>query len=99
MTAKQAHRIVFTVLAGVALAASASGFAQASRQQAPQEPTLKSLKLTCGDFKHNQDGSWSTVHAVEWGTVGVPANVSFKPGITLNGVDIAAVLNKECTGH
>jgi len=96
--AKQAHRLAFTVSIGAALSAPA-GFAQASQQQAPQQQTLKSLNLTCSDFRQNQDGSWSTVHAVGWGTISIPANVSFKAGITLNGVDIAAILNKECASR
>jgi len=99
MTGSQIHTLVFAVFSGIALAASASGFAQTSQQQAPQQQTLKSLKLACSDFRHNQDGTWSTAHAVAWGTVAIPANVSFKPGITLNAVDIAAILNKECTSR
>jgi hypothetical protein len=85
------------IIAGVVLIAKASlGLAQPSDQ-----PPLASLRLTCTDFKQNQNGSWSPVHTIKItnanGTgVKMGPSASFDEGAVFGGVRLAAVLKKEC---
>jgi hypothetical protein len=70
--------------------------ASASAIPAPSPPTLSSLELTCTDFKHNQNGSWSPLHPIQVGGVRILAGVSFREGTVFSGIDLAAILKKEC---
>jgi hypothetical protein len=85
------------IIAGIAWFAAA----RLALAEPPPEPTLASLHLSCGDFKQNDDGSWSTVHAVKItnpnGTgVQMGPGTSFSAGSVFGGVHLAEVLHKEC---
>ena len=85
------------IIAGIAWFAAA----RLALAEPPPEPTLASLHLSCGDFKPNDDGSWSTVHTVKLmnsnGTgVRMGPGTSFSAGSVFGGVHLAEVLHKEC---
>lgn len=61
-------------------------------------PTLGSLHLACGDFKHNADGSWSPLHPVTVHGATVNPGASFNTDAVFNDVDLPGLLNKECPG-
>ena len=87
-------------LATIALVA-ASTVSLASRVIAADvpEPTLDSLHLTCSDFTHNDDGSWSPVRAISFNGVIMSPDVSYRRGEIINGVKIVALLENECVVH
>ncbi len=60
-------------------------------QVEPQTPVL-----TCDDFQHNPDGSWSPRHQIQIGSIMMGSGVSFRPGVSFNGIDLAATLDKHC---
>jgi hypothetical protein len=74
---------------------SLHAFAQAAATEAPA-PKLKDLHLSCSDFKHNPDGSWSALHPVQVGADKMPPGVAFREGVAISGVDVGALLNQEC---
>jgi hypothetical protein len=85
------------IIAGIALFAAA----RLALAEPLPEPTLASLHLACGDFKQNDDGSWSSVHAVKImksnGTgVKLGPGTSFGAGSDFGGVHLAEILHKEC---
>jgi hypothetical protein len=84
------------ILSSVVLSACPQTPAKAA---APPQPTLASLNLSCGDFRDNHDGSWTPLHPVTVGPVQMGPGVSFREGDALAGIDVAALLNKECTSH
>jgi hypothetical protein len=94
---------VFVIVA-VALVARMA-FAEPAASPTPaDQPTLASLNLSCSDFKRNENGSWSPVHAVtitaEDGTgVKMGPSTSFGGRTVFGKVRLAAVLKKECTSH
>jgi hypothetical protein len=63
------------------------------------EPTLDSLHLTCSDFTHNDDGSWSPVRAISFNGVIMSPDVSYRRGERINGVRIVELLENECVIH
>lgn len=73
----------------------------AQAMPAPALPTLASLNLSCGDFKQNSEGWWSPTHPISIGAMTMTAVTSFHAGDTVggeNGVDLGAMLDKECLG-
>ena len=74
---------------------SLNAFAQAAATEAPA-PKLKDLHLSCSDFKHNPDGSWSPLHPVQVGEDKMVPGASFREGVAMSGVDVGALLNQEC---
>lgn len=56
--------------------------------------------LTCSDFVHNPNGSWSPKHPVViqggGGSISMSPGVSFNPGTQFMGLDLAAALNAQC---
>jgi hypothetical protein len=94
------------IIGTVALVAlSRLAFAAPDSSPAPaDQPTLASLNLSCSDFKRNENGSWSPVHAVtitaEDGTgVKMGPNTSFGGRTVFGKVRLAAILKKECASH
>jgi hypothetical protein len=88
------------IIAGIALAV----FAPLTFAQPSDQPTLASLKLSCSDFKKNQNDSWSPVRTIRIrnpnGTgVKMGPSASFDEGAVFGGVRLAAVLKKECLSH
>jgi hypothetical protein len=65
----------------------------------PPGPTLKDLHLSCSDFRHNKDGSWSPLHPVQLGGVQLKTGVAINRGGAHGGVDLASLLNNECATH
>jgi hypothetical protein len=61
-------------------------------------PTLASLHLACSDFKHNADGSWSPLHPLTLRGATMNPGASFNAGASFNGVELPALLDKECPG-
>lgn len=59
-------------------------------------PASAQSGLTCADFQHNSDGSWSPVHPVTINGVTMGPGVAFREGVSFGGVDLAAALNKQC---
>jgi hypothetical protein len=74
---------------------SLHAFAQAAATEAPA-PKLQDLHLSCSDFKHNRDGSWSPLHPVQVGADKMVPGASFREGVAMSGVDVGALLNQEC---
>jgi hypothetical protein len=53
-------------------------------------------RLSCRNFHRNADGSWSIKRAVELGSVTMGAGVSFGERVVVEGVDLAATLDRQC---
>ncbi|HLI21124.1 MAG TPA: hypothetical protein VKV32_08405 [Stellaceae bacterium] len=67
--------------------------------QAASLPTLESLNLSCTDFKQNSQGWWSPTHPISLGVMTLTAASYFHAGDSVggrNGVDLGAILDKEC---
>src|SRR5665213_3099985 len=86
------------LVGGVALLAASPVLAQPAPSPAPA-PTATPQPLTCADFRHNPDGSWSPLHPVTIGGVTMGTGTSFNPGVQMGGVDLAASLNAHCIPH
>jgi hypothetical protein len=52
--------------------------------------------LTCSDFKRNPNGSWSPLVGITLNGVTMGPGVSFTPGVSFGGVDLASILNQKC---
>jgi hypothetical protein len=52
--------------------------------------------LSCRNFHHNADGSWSTQREVKLGSVTMGAGVSFGGRVVVGDVDLAATLDRQC---
>ena len=81
--------------------ASVAGFPSAALAENPnssrpaQDGSM--VALNCGDFKYNQDGSWSQLHSVTINGVTMSgSNSRFTEGVVFGGVDLAAALNRQC---
>lgn len=87
--------IASSIIAGVIIMASPA-VAQIANPPAPSVSS-SATPLTCADFQHNPDGSWSPLHPVTINgvTMGGPG-VKFTVGVAFGGVDLAAALNKQC---
>jgi hypothetical protein len=85
--------IASSIIAGVIIMAS-SAVAQITN---PPSVSSSATPLTCADFQHNPDGSWSPLHPVTINgvTMGGPG-VKFTVGVAFGGVDLAAALNNQC---
>jgi hypothetical protein len=67
----------------------------------PQGPGPLTKRIPCDAFKKEDDGAWRPTRDVNVelpdGTVlTVGAAVSFKPGNSIRGLDLAAVLERDC---
>ena len=60
------------------------------------------LDIPCDGFARNPDGSWTPTRDVNIpnptgaGVVTVGSAVSFRPGVPILGLDLAAVLERQC---
>jgi hypothetical protein len=56
--------------------------------------------LTCNDFQRNTDGSWSPTHDLTIRRAGLIVTIkpgeSFGPGVTIIGLPLADMLDKQC---
>ena len=74
----------------------------AATAQAPTEgPGPLSKRIPCDAFKKHDDGSWTPTRDVnvelpDGNVLTVGPAVSFKPGNPIRGLDLAAVLEREC---
>jgi hypothetical protein len=99
MSSKRTYGIGYVVATGFALA-SANGLAQSnSVAQDASPPSLKSLKLTCKDFKQGSDGSWVALHRVTVGDATVEPGVPLGMGTVVGKVRLASILDSECLSH
>jgi hypothetical protein len=64
-----------------------------------QQPTGQ-MELDCSRFTHNPDGTWSVNQPLELfsdtGRVRISPGPPFKPGMSLGGLDIAKMLDRQC---
>ena len=58
-----------------------------------------SATLACTDFRHDADGSWRPLHPVNVAGVPMWPGVSFREGNKINGLDVAARLDRQCLRH
>lgn len=90
MIARRRPRLLCAALiaAGIVAVAAAALAAPA--------PPLENLGLGCGDFTHNDDGSWNPAHPVA--IAGLVLNVirTFRAGESIAGVDLGAILDRDC---
>lgn len=63
----------------------------------PITASAQNRPLTCADFVRNPDGSWSPVVPVFLNGVTMGPGVSFRPGVSFGGIDLASVLNRQCS--
>lgn len=81
--------------AAVVLLSAWPAFAQAP----PAAPPVPAQPLNCADFKQNPNGSWTLLHPVTVNGATVGAGSTLSVGAQINGVDVAAQLNKTCQKH
>jgi hypothetical protein len=74
---KVTQKLVRWLLAGSIIVSFSAALAQNATM--PGQPT----GLTCMDFQHNPDGSWSPIHPVRVGSVMMSPGVAFNPGVQL----------------
>lgn len=85
----------YLVIASIAVFPTAA-LAENPNSSRPAQDGSK-VALNCGDFKYNQDGSWSLLYPVTINGVTMGgSNSRFTEGVVLGGVDLAAALNKRC---
>jgi hypothetical protein len=53
--------------------------------------------LNCSDFERIGDGYWMPTHNVKVATWVITRGLTFRPGDTFNGIDLGAVLERNCT--
>lgn len=82
-----------SALWGLTALALVTGVAQA------QQPTGQ-MEVDCSRFTHNPDGSWSVNQPLELfsdgGRVRISPGPPFKRGMSFGGLDIAAMLDRQC---
>jgi hypothetical protein len=64
--------------------------------------TAHAQQLDCADFVRNPDGSWSparqmTIPNLNGGRVSMGPGVTFKEGAKFVGVDLGAILDRQCS--
>jgi hypothetical protein len=85
----------YLVIASIAVFASAALAENPNSSRPAQDGSM--VPLNCGDFKYNQDGSWSLLHSVTINGVTMSSsNSRFTEGVVVGGVDLAAALNRQC---
>lgn len=82
--------MITRLVGALALAAALSACA-APRAALPALPTL-----SCSDFQHNPDRSWSVLRPTVVGGVTMAKGAILSPGSFTNGVDFAADLGARC---
>ena len=53
--------------------------------------------VSCADFIHNPNGSWTPSKTVKMGSVKLKAGKPLAPGTMVGGIDIAAHLTDACS--
>ena len=53
--------------------------------------------LTCADFQRNPNGSWSALTPITLNGVSFGPGVSFTAGVSFGGIDLGAILNRQCS--
>ena len=82
--------LMFIATLGTGTVAAAQG---ASAQTTSE---LSRLRLSCGDFAHNRDNTWSPTHSIVVGVMAVSPTSSFRAGDSVAGADLGAILDREC---
>lgn len=61
----------------------------------------EAIRVDCKAFRKNPDGSWTSVQVTDVysgiGAIRICSDMTFKKGRTLCGIDIATVLDENCT--
>jgi len=78
------------VMLGVAACVVLTGTSLAALAQTPRP-------MTCADFTHNANGTWTPNVRVTLGGVSMGPGVTFSRGIQFGGVDLAAELDQQCS--
>jgi hypothetical protein len=77
-----------------ALGTSAVAAAQGASAQSLSE--LSRLRLSCTDFTHNRDNTWSPNRSIVVGVMVVSPTSSFRAGDMIGGADLGALLDQAC---
>jgi hypothetical protein len=95
---RETHAAAFCLCVAVAALATAAS-AQTGQIQMPDPtpPSPAPYAPQCTDFKLNPDGSWSPLHSVTVGDGTISQKAAFLPGSKIGDVDLAALLNQQCT--
>ncbi len=79
-----------------AAALVAAGPAMAESKAPKTSGAMTPADVSCADFTHNPDGSWTPGKTVRMGSIRLKAGKALVPGTMIGGMDIAAHLTKAC---
>jgi hypothetical protein len=68
----------------------------ASEAIAQSPPPSTSQQLACSAFRHNPNGSWSSLTSVTFNGAAIGSGITFNRGVSFGGVDLAAILDQQC---
>ena len=63
---------------------------------------MENFEIPCDAFERNDDGSWSvtrpmTVTGSDGSPIQIGPGVTFRPGVSFKGFDLATMLEEQCT--
>jgi hypothetical protein len=88
------HKLVGVVLCLVG--ADPINSANAQQTTASKAEAALSAKIKCEDFIKNSDGTWTSGPNTKIGANAFPNHTFDTNGVSIGGVDLAAVLNRKC---
>jgi hypothetical protein len=77
-------------------------FNSANAQQAGQQTIVTkadaalAAKIKCGDFRKNDDGTWTSGPNTKIGDNAFPKHTFDIQGVSIGGADLATILNRKC---
>ena len=83
------------IICAAALMAATPAMAETKSPKAGDAMTP--ADVSCGDFTHNADGSWTPSKTVKMGSIRLKAGKPLTPGTMVGGMDIAAHLTEACS--
>jgi hypothetical protein len=94
-------RVILALACTASIVAATALPALAQAMQTPQ-PGPNSPPLTCGDYKHNSDGSWSPTKEVsivfpDGTTLSIASSVNFPAIGTYMGLPMSQLLTEKCS--
>jgi hypothetical protein len=72
--------------------------ANAQQTTASKAEAALSAKIKCEDFIKNSDGTWTSGPNTKIGANAFPNHTFDTNGVSIGGVDLAAVLKRKCGG-